>query len=150
MWGLKELPLPEPISWLPATPAWLLVGALLLALFGWLAWRRQRSWQRAQYRREALARIAAMRGGSGALAELPLVLRATALAAYPREEVASLRGAAWLEWLNENGGRFEPGDEARLDQLPYQPGAAAALEPEIAARLVDASHSFVRGHRARL
>lgn len=150
MWGLKELPLPEPVSWLPATPGWLAVGAVVVALVGWLLWRRVRAWQRERYRREALARIDAMRSGSAPLRELPTVLRATALAAFPRAEVASLRGSAWIAWLNENGARFEPDDDARLDGLPYEPEAAERLPPEVAARLLRVSRAWVRGHSARV
>ncbi len=150
MWGLKELPLPEPASWLPATPGWLVVGAIVLAIVGWLAWRRWRAWQRERYRREALARIEAMRGAVGALAELPLVLRTTALAAFPRDEVASLRGDDWVTWLNRNGARFEPADAEWLDCLPYDASAADRLPADMAARLLEASRAWVRSHRARV
>ena len=151
MWGLKELPLPEPISWFPATAGWLVVGAVLLAILAGLAWWRWRAWRRERYRRDALVRIDAMRGGAGgALVELPLVLRSTALAAFPREEVAGLRGGAWVAWLNENGGRFDPADAESLDLLPYDPRAAGHLTSDVAARLVDASRAWVKGHRARL
>jgi len=150
MWGLKELPLPEPVSWLPATPGWLVVGAILLATLAAFAWLRWRAWQRQRYRREALARIAAIGAGAEALAELPLVLRATALAAFPRDEVASLRGAIWVEWLNENGGRFDLADAECLDLLPYDPDTARDLSPLVATRLVAASRAWVKGHHARL
>jgi hypothetical protein len=30
MWGLKELPLPDPVSWWPQTPGWYLLGTLFL------------------------------------------------------------------------------------------------------------------------
>ena len=150
MWGLKELPLPEPVSWMPATPGWIVVGVVLLAVVAAiLAWRR-RARARERYRREAIARLSAMRGDAAALRELPLLLRATALAAFPRDEVAGLRGASWVEWLNEHGGRFEPADAERLDRLPYEPAAAEALPPDAAAHQLDASRRFVRGHRARL
>lgn len=150
MWGLKELPLPEAVSWLPATPAWLAVGALLLAIVAWIVWRHLQKRKRERYRREALARVEHMSEQPAALAELPLVLRATALAAWPRVEVASLRGAAWVAWLNENGGRFDTDDAAWLDRLPYDATAAESLEPEVAARLLKASRAWIRGHRARV
>ncbi len=150
MWGLKELPLPEPISWFPAAPGWLVVGAILLAILAAFAWSRWRAWQRQRYRREALARIDAIGAGTEGLAELPLVLRATALVAFPRAEVASLRGAIWVEWLNENGGRFDASDAEYLDLLPYDPNAARELAPHAAARLVATSRAWVKGHHARL
>lgn len=150
MWGLKELPLPEPVSWFPATPGWLAVGAFVLALAVWGAVRARRRWQRQRYRREALRRLEHMRTEPGALAELPLVLRATALSAFPREEVASLRGRAWVAWLNANGGRFEPADSEWLDRLPYADGAVTDLEADVAARLLTASRHWVERHDARI
>jgi len=150
MWGLKELAPPEPVSWLPATPGWLLVGAVLLALFAWLVWRRARAWQRGRYRREALARLDRMRASAESLAGLPGLLRATALTAFPRAEVASLRGRAWVDWLNAHGGRFGPDDAECLDRLPYDPAVAPGLPPELASRLLDSSRAWLREHRAQL
>ncbi|MCP5058436.1 MAG: DUF4381 domain-containing protein [bacterium] len=150
MWGLKELPLPEAVSWLPATPGWLVAGAILLLILAWFAWLRWRSWQRDRYRREALSRIDAIGRGTEALAGLPLVLRATALAAFPRDEVAGLHGAIWVEWLNQNGGCFEPADAECLDLLPYDPNAVRELSASTASRLVAASRAWVKGHHARI
>ena len=150
MWGLKELPLPEPVSLFPATPGWLAVAAVVLALAAWCGLRLWRGWQRQGYRREALRRLRRFESEPAALAELPLVLRGTALVAFPREEVASLRGRAWVEWLNANGGSFEPEDSEWLDRLPYAPDGAAGVEPNVAARLVEASQNWVRRHDARV
>ncbi len=150
MWGLKELLPPEPISWYPATSGWLVVFAIVLLVVGWLCRRGLRARQRQRYRREALARVEAMRGAPHTLVELPLVLRAAALAAFPRDEVASLRGSDWVAWLNENGAHLEPGDAEWLDRLPYETNATDLLPADVAARLVDAGCNWVRNHRARL
>ena len=148
MWGLKELPWPEPVSWLPVTWGWLLLLALALAIGGWLLWRGLRARLRERYRRDALARVEAMRREPGALADLPWVLRATALAAFSRREVASLRGGDWVSWLNQNGARFEPADAEWLDRLPYEARIADRVPSELAVRLLDASRDFLRSHRA--
>lgn len=150
MWGLKELPLPEPVSWLPAAPGWWVVGALLGVVLAGLVWARVRAYRRQRYRRVALARIDSMREDAAVVGELPLVLRATALAAYPRDEVASLRGAAWVTWLNEHGGHFEPADAECLDRLPYDPQATHRLPPATTSRLLSTSRAWVKGHRAEL
>ncbi|MDJ0787593.1 MAG: DUF4381 domain-containing protein [Myxococcota bacterium] len=147
MWGLKELAPPDPVSWLPQAPGWWVVLALVLVGLVWLGLWQRRRLAREQYRREALARLAALE--SEGVAELPRVLRATALTAYPREEVASLRGLAWVSWLNRNGGRFEEADAALLDGLPYDAALAAGLAPETSRRLLAGGRAFVRRHRAR-
>ena len=79
-----------------------------------------------------------------------MVLRGTALVAFPREEVASLRGPAWVAWLNENGGRFDPADSEWLDRLPYEEGVATELEPHVVARLLTASRRWVERHDAHV
>ena len=91
-----------------------------------------------------------MEAERNALRELPLVLRTTALAAFPRGEVASLTGEAWIAWLNQNGGHFEPGAASLLDRLPYDPEAATEVSVEVATGLLGASRAWVEGHRARL
>lgn len=150
MWGLKELPLPEPVSMVPATAGWLVVAAGVVALLGALGWWRWRVWQRKRYRREALRRLDAIEAERNAFRDLPLVLRMTALAAFPRDEVASLTGEAWVSWLNRNGGRFDPNVAGLLDRLPYDPEAATEVSAQVAAALLGASRAWVEGHRARL
>ncbi|MFP6656028.1 MAG: DUF4381 domain-containing protein [Myxococcota bacterium] len=149
MWGLKEIPLPDPISFLPATSGWLLVAVLALLIMAGLARRRWLSWQRQSYRREALAQLEAIEREPRKLAELPRVIRTAALAAFPRAEVAGLRGVAWLSWLNRNGGRFDPADAESLANLPYDEGTAARLAPKEIDHLLTASRAWVREHHAR-
>jgi hypothetical protein len=148
MWGLKELPLPEPISWFPATPGWLGIAAVALAAAVWVGWRLRRSWQRDAYRREALARLEAIERGALGIDELPRVLRKAALAAFAREEVAALRGPEWIAWLNAHGGRFESEAGEWLDRLPYESTAAGRIDPATAEQLVSAGRRWVKGHRA--
>lgn len=150
MWGLRELPLPEPVSWLPQTWGWAGLAAVALCAVAWLGLRRYKAWQREGYRREALIRIAEMSRNPEALETLPFVLRSTALCAFPRDEVAALHGKAWIAWLNDAGADFTPDDAHWLDELAYQPDATAQIEPASVDRLLAASRAFVRGHRARV
>jgi hypothetical protein len=113
---------PDPVSWLPQTPGWLVVGALLglyLAYRGWLALRH---WHRNRYRREAcreLQRLAAQATGEGLAGELSALLKRTALAAFPRPQVARLSGARWVEFLN-----------GQCDQALFEGALASALVRE--------------------
>jgi hypothetical protein len=150
MWGLKELPLPDPVSWFPATAGWLFVAAWLLVLAGWGAWRLRAAWLRARYRRRALAGLGEIEDGAAGIEALPELLRRTALAAFAREEVAALCGRAWVAWLNANGGSFGADDAEWLDRLPYDASAPGRIDAETRARLLAASRRFVRTHRAVL
>ncbi len=55
--GLLDVPLPEPVSFLPQTLGWQLLGVVLLLLMGGLMGRRlRRAWQQ-RYRHEGLAAL---------------------------------------------------------------------------------------------
>ncbi|WP_424814315.1 DUF4381 domain-containing protein [Roseococcus sp. YIM B11640] len=126
--GMHGLILPEPVSFWPATPAWYLLFGLVLLLTAWLAWRGWRRWRRNAYRREALA---ALRGAASP--EIAAILKRTALAAWPREQVAALSGADWAAFLRRTAPRahLAPAEAEALATLAYAPappdarGAAA-------------------------
>jgi Domain of unknown function (DUF4381) len=79
---LKELSLPAPVSYAPQTWGWWVLLALLVVLALIVGVRRYGQWRRDQYRREALVRLAQLRGRSddlNALRELPELLKRVAL-----------------------------------------------------------------------
>ena len=145
MWGLKELPYPEPIPFTPETIGWLILAGLLLAVFIWMVWLARRRWQANAYRREALHELKRLPDADWSV--LPFVLRKTALAAGGREAVASLRGPDWIQWLNDHARKrlFEPADANLLDAIAYggQPPPAVELE-----RLLNATRTWVSAHHA--
>jgi hypothetical protein len=125
--GLHEILIPEPVSFLPQTIGWLIVAILLLSLAAWIGYRWRRYRQANRYRSLALLRIsqieAELAGPArvSALASIPRLVKRVALEAYPREEVASLSGNAWLEFLDESyGGKdFTEGSGRLLPVLSY-------------------------------
>ncbi|PRY26803.1 uncharacterized protein DUF4381 [Aliiruegeria haliotis] len=135
---LKPIPEPEPISMWPATDAWIWLGLAVLGLLGWgahILWRR---WQANAYRRAALAELEAAGEDPAAIAA---VLRRTALAAFPRAEVASLVGPDWLAFLDAtSSGGFSTELGTLLTRAPYSPQPGS---PDLA-RL---ARGWVRGHR---
>ncbi len=145
MWGLQELAYPEPPPLLPQTPGWAGVGVLLLLGAGYLAWRARQRRRANAYRREALAALEHMSADSAA--GLPAVLRRAALAVGERAVVASLRGEAWIGWLNARAPAplFQVRDAALLDQLAY--GTEPVPEADVR-RLMEAGRQWLRQHRA--
>ena len=99
--NLREIILPPPVPWWPLAAGWWVLLGLLTLLGTVAAFRAWRTWRAAAYRRAALRELATAANAS-AIAE---ILKRTALVAYPRTEVASLAGSAWLAWLAETGGR---------------------------------------------
>lgn len=123
-------PEPEPISLVPQTLGWPIALVLLAALtaFGIHRWIKAR---RAEaYRHAALD---ALDVAGTAPAEVALVLRQTALTAFPRVKVASLHGQDWLDFLASTGGPsgFQGPDGQSLITLPYSEEASLP-EPTLA------------------
>lgn len=138
---LVEPPEPAPVPMTPQTWGWTVLAAALALALAWIAWRAWRRWRADAYRRAALAELAAAGDDPATIAG---ILRRTALAAWPRERVASLTGRDWLAFLDATGGggSFGEGPGALLAEAPYR--ADAAPRPGLGAI---AAH-WVRRHRA--
>jgi len=126
---LRDLHLPEMISWWPLAPGWwVVIGAALIGL-GYLFryWLRTRS--RSAARRYALRQLQQIVVEyddhkdivefTGDISEL---LRRTMLAYAPRLDVAGLAGEEWLAWLDRDLAQpvFTSGPGRQLLDLPYR------------------------------
>lgn len=125
--GLIGIPLPNEVSLWPQT--WEARIATLLLLFVVIVtlWHVAHNWRVNRYRRAALAELsqigrAATCARPELLPRLTLLVRRTALAAFPRERVASLIGPAWLAFLDRSygGEEFSKGVGRLLVSGPYQ------------------------------
>ena len=152
MWGLRELPLPEPVSWWPQTIGWYFLGAIILLGLMWLCLRSYRHYQANQYRREGLSCLERMRTDKQLLIKLPQLLRYCALQSAPRQNVASLTDSKWIAWLNEstNHELFSMSDHQLMAQLAYQPGNRQKLSEDRINQLIDASKKWMKSHRAAI
>jgi hypothetical protein len=154
--GLADIAVPDPVSWSPqAWGFWVLAGALVVAALV-LAVRRARRFAANRYRREALRECAALEGRldaegrrATALAELAVLLKRTALSAWPRAEVAPLSGRAWIDFLRRHGARARVDERmARLlDAAEYQPGLLASVSPQEARAWARAVRDWIECHR---
>jgi hypothetical protein len=146
---------PDPGWWPPAPGWWLLAALVLLALLAlaWLLWRHHR--QR-RYRREAIARLEALHAECTANPDMDFgascnrLLKSVALRSFPRRQVASLSGEAWIAFLNDTA----PGSEGPLFEAAfaghlYRP--VQAPEPGGAGHdsLYRAARKWIRRHGAR-
>ncbi|WP_150047459.1 DUF4381 domain-containing protein [Methylomonas rhizoryzae] len=126
---LKDIHLPQTIGWWPPAPGWWLV-ALALGLAVWAGVRWFRRLRRLPVYKEAQRVLNDLRAQGGdsrtivsALSEL---LRRVAISGRAREQVASLRGEAWLNYLDRS-----------LPDAPFSRGlgrclADAHYRPELA------------------
>jgi hypothetical protein len=145
---MHELVMPAPISRMPEGPGWwILTGwlALLAAISVRALIERRR---RNRYRREAMAqldRIEADAAGNpvAVAARVAVLLKQTALAAYPRADVAALYGEDWARFLSESAS-YDPVVEEASMQL-----ASASYHPDADGRgLISPARRWIRVHRA--
>ncbi len=100
---------PEPIGWFPlALGWWVLLAVIVLALIALvLTVRRQR--RKTAYRRRALEQLRNISDHfdqhqhlKQLVQDCNRLLKATALQAWPREQVAALSGKEWLAFLDQS------------------------------------------------
>lgn len=137
---LRDIVVPDPVLWWPPAPgvyaALGLAAVLLLACGGWALRRRMRR----AYRREALG---VLKRCGAAPADLATLLKRAALSAYPREQVAGLTGAGWLQWLAKTGTRPVPPAVGDALTVSVYAGSGTA---DMAALLAFV-RSWIRRHR---
>lgn len=141
---MHPIVMPEPVSRLPATDGWWVLLGWIAAVTLLAAVKGVRRWRRDAYRREALQLIDQVDpAAENAAAAIAAIVKRTALAVYPREEVASRYGAAWAEFLVQSAN-----DDAEVARAAGQI-AAAAYRPGIAdAELRGPARRWIRIHRA--
>lgn len=132
---IRDLHLPDAISWWPLAPGWWLVIVLVVAGLGLLLRKGMRRRSRGAARRHALRQFERCRsayadhGDPVRLGvEVSEILRRTMLAYAPRSDVAGLTGDEWLAWLDRDLSepRFSQGAGRDLLELPYRDPATAA------------------------
>jgi hypothetical protein len=152
--GLIGIPLPVPVSLWPATwTARISIAVLAVGLVAAIVWLA-RWWYVNRYRRAALAdldrilRAPAVGLDAASIADaLALLVRRTALAAFPRQTVAPLAGPAWLAFLDRSygGHEFSQGAGSPLSLAPYDHRPMSSAE---VASLADLVRRWIRRHHA--
>ncbi|ABG30232.1 DUF4381 domain-containing protein [Roseobacter denitrificans] len=134
---------PAPISMVPQTGGWVVLAIVLivLALYGVL--RIRAHLRRNAYRKAALSALEQAGDDAAAIAT---ILRSTALAAFPRAQVASLSGPEWLAFLDRCAGMddFTNGAGQVLATAPY--ASCARADPA----LREAAKNWVRRHQRQV
>ncbi|OKO74570.1 DUF4381 domain-containing protein [Bradyrhizobium sp. AS23.2] len=150
--GLIDVPLPHEVSLLPQTWEARLAIVLLVVAVGAALWRYAHLRRVNRYRRQALAELSRIEHARNSaspelLSKLTVLVRRTALAAFPREQVAPLIGPAWLSFLDRSygGEEFSHGVGCLLVSGPYQRMPPDGAELQSLVRLV---RRWIRGHHA--
>lgn len=139
--SLKDIALPEPVSWMPQTWGWAMIAGLAAVVIFACGLHWLRRYRANAYRREALLLLIAVeekirnpatrRDGIHDLTEL---LKRVALAGWTRLDVASMSGGSWVRFLDAHADQrsadalqkllddFEYRDAESLDTLPSNVG----------------------------
>ena len=132
---LRDIHLPATVNWWPLAWGWWLLSAIAAtAVLLYVVWRWRRRRRANRPSSLALLEVQALsrryESGENAaviIAELSVLLRRVALSYFPRAQVASMTGDAWLRWLDGCAGEplFAKTQGAALNSAPYQKQAAA-------------------------
>ena len=108
--NLKDIHLPPAISWWPPAPGWWILAVLFILISVFIVCWLLRSYQRRRPRIEALQLLKVLKSqyknshsALSTLRALSQLLRRTALSLYKHEEVASMQGLEWLQFLDKTG-----------------------------------------------
>lgn len=144
---LHDIVTVPPAPWWPPLPAWDVLAVLLLTgltlLIAWGVIRRRVNW----YRRAGLLELQrieqAPSADSTALIELAELVKRIALVAYPRQNVAALTGAEWLQFLDRTSDTtdFTQGPGRQLGEV-YDRSASAPRQ-----ELMDVVRRWIGRHR---
>jgi len=155
--GLIEIALPQSISFRPETIGWLILFGLIFILFIWIVYYRYQLRKANRYRRWALEKIQDIErilrqnlGLEKVLAEIPVLVKQTALHCFPREKVASLSGENWLRFLDASygGTDFTDGPGQILEQTAFQPPKRLEQYKEEEIRdLINTVRKWIKKHR---
>jgi hypothetical protein len=155
--SLHDIVAAPPVPLWPPAPGWYFLALAVLALIAWAAWHGIRKRRANAYRRAALRELDYLfdlrldeAGAGSALRALPGLLKRTALAAWPRAQVASLNGREWLDFLDRTGNMegFGEGAGSILTQIAYRSNEAIKAIPDNeVSRLFDLSRDWIKRHR---
>lgn len=139
---LKDIRLPEAISWWPPAPGWwLLLGVVLGVFMAVLGWRFQHRRRVKVAALHALANVAD-NDSSALAAELSALIRRVAIQQYG-ETVATLSGQQWADFLTQH----QVMDRHIAAYLAYAPYAAKPMQAPVAAQtLIAATEQWLHRH----
>ena len=97
--NLKEIALPENISYFPQTFAWyVLFGVILIAIILFV-FRKYKMYKKNEYRRIALAELTKINNEKNYY-QIPELIKRVGLVFSDRNKIASINSRDWLKFLN--------------------------------------------------
>ena len=147
---LRDIHLPDPVSYWPLAPGWWIVATLAIAIIAATAVLSYRRYRRNAYRREAVNMLTAINplridgDQTEYLQQLNHLLKKTALTIDKRDIISSLSGQDWLQFLDRSAktSAFTEGAGRILADGPYQ----ASVKEEDLSALHQLAEQWIREH----
>lgn len=155
--NLNDIVMPTPVGWWPLADGWYVLAGLVFIFLCWFIYKSVKNWNANRYRRSALSELKLLSEGiqnqadrNSSLRKIPPLLKRTALAAYPRNEVAMLTGEDWFQFLNSTGKKqsFTENIFNTLNHISYSTGDLSDINNEAVNALVDACRQWLNHHLA--
>ena len=132
---LRDIHLPDAIGWWPLAPGWYLLLILVLFMGVIISVGFVKHYLNGRAKRHALRLVGAYQQeyrthGNAQLsaARLSELLKRVALVYFPRKNVASLQGEAWIVFLNSTSKKLDFHTvRNELLHMPYQPAITGDL-----------------------
>jgi len=123
---LRDIHLPDPVSWWPLAIGWWLLLALLI-LLPIIIWAIRKFMAQRQLRKQSLAELSRIetrfeqhQDDQQLVSEISILLRRICVSRFPRHDVAGLNGEAWTSFLNSQTHSFDADTSQALISGPFQ------------------------------
>ncbi len=142
---LKDIHPPEPMSliWFPPAPGWWLLALLIVTVIAAVTCWYLFYWKKRACLRAAVAELDTLASSSlpspDLLEAVATLVRRTAIAARPIDNLAGLQGAAWKEYLVK--GRLPEREASLIAESRFR----ATTEPFDSTALLAATRQWIRG-----
>ena len=147
--NLNDIVLPTTVSWWPVAPAWIVLGLMVLLWVIFYSCRVLRRYRANRFRRSALNQLHDLeqRNTPESIAQIPALLKQTALATFERSQVASLAGPEWTQFLAQSSSQRAFTDESGtiLERLSY---TEEELDLEQCQVLFSNAEAWIKLHKA--
>ena len=149
---IQDIITPEDVAFWPLQPGWYLILFVLLIIVGILIVIRLRHKKRNAYRKQGILAIEALKDkevSDSNILKVNSILKACALQAYNREDIAILSGEKWVDFLNKKAKHvnFIGASKTILSNGPYQKFNSEAFNQNEFDDLIALSIKWIKSHR---
>ncbi len=149
---IQDIITPEDVVFWPPQPGWYIILLVLLIIVGIFIVLRLRHKKRNAYRGKGILALDALKNkeiSDSNILKVNSILKACALQAYNREDIAILSGEKWVDFLNKNATQvsFIGGCKTMLSQGPYQKFNSEAFKQSDFDALIALSTKWIKTHR---